>query len=306
MLHYKNMEDAQEVFKALGNETRLHILNILYQQENVNLNEIARQLGLANSAVTMHIGKLQEAGLIEVHTTSGKRGSMKLCVPKYDTLMVDLAPPKKQTPYYHDEIKIGHYAGCRIQPTCGLTTREGLIGEMDDPRYFTFPQRFDACMLWFAKGYVEYQLPNHLKAGQRPTELRVSMELSSEAPGYCEVYPSDLYFSLNGRELGCWISPGDFGEKRGRLNPEWWGINLNQHGLLKTLVVNEKGTFIDGSIRISKVAIGDLDIDYRSELLLRLSAPEDTRNAGGMTIYGRGFGDYDQDIRVLMGYTSEG
>jgi len=48
------------------------------------------------------------------------------------------------------------------------------------------------------------------------------MEISSEAPSYNNNYPSDIVFSLKKIELGTWTSPGDFGDKRGNFNPQWW------------------------------------------------------------------------------------
>ena len=128
------------------------------------------------------------------------------------------------------------------------------------------------------------------------------MEISSEAPGIREEYPSDIYFSVNGIPIGCWISPGDFGAHRGRFNPSWWPDDKNQYGLLKEISVNEEGTFIDGGLKISDVTIDQLDITYNSSLTLRIAAPLDTANSGGMTLFGKGFGDFNQGIKMCMIY----
>lgn len=58
-----------------------------------------------------------------------------------------------------------------------------------------------------------------LQAGIRSIEL--VMEVSSEAPGYENGYPSDLTVWINGVEIGAWTSPGDLGGVRGRLKPHW-------------------------------------------------------------------------------------
>lgn len=301
MLQFSSMREALPVFKALGAESRVQIMELLYREGDKNLNELAFRLGMTNSAISLHIGKLEQAGLIEIRSMPGKHGAMKLCRAVHDKLLVDLIPPTAENAYY-DEIQIGHYTRCEAHPTCGLASPAGIIGELDDPRYFAFPQRFGAQILWFSTGFVEYELPNNLRAGEQPCALSISMELSSEAPGFCEDYPSDIHFFLNGVPLGFWVSPGDFGARRGRFSPEWWGGSMNQYGLLKNLIINRSGTFIDGSSKIGDVSIDDLHLDYNASLTLRIAVPSDTRNPGGLTLFGIGFGDYNQPIKVKMSY----
>jgi predicted transcriptional regulator len=296
------MKDAAIVFEALSTPVRRKIMEILYEDGDKNLNDLANILELTNSAISLHIQKLEKAGLIEIHTTAGKRGSQKICKPKHEQLVIDMAPKKEISCSYHDEIPIGYYTNSSISPTCGVATLEGMIGEFDDPRYFVFPEHFNAAILWFSKGFVEYNLPNHLVAGQKLTEIQLSFEISSESPGYNENYPSDIHFSINNIPLGYWVSPGDFGARRGRFTPEWWPESCNQYGLLKTLTINGSGTFIDGGNQISKTTIDDLSLDYTSILTFRFYVPENTKNVGGFTIFGKGFGDYSQSIKLVTKY----
>lgn len=303
MLHFHSMKEASEVLKALSAPMRIEIMEILYKDGDKNLNDLANMLGLTNSAISLHISKLEKAGLIEIHTTAGKRGSMKICKPKHDQLIIDMAPKEKLPCSYEDNIDIGYYSNSSVTPTCGIATPDGIIGEFDDPRYFLFPDHFKAAILWFTNGFIEYNLPNHLVAGQKLVELQLSFEISSECPGYNEDYPSDIYFSINGTSLGYWISPGDFGARRGRFTPETWPATCNQYGLLKTLTINDKGTFIDGGNQISTTTIDDLALDYTSTISFRFSVPKDTKNPGGFTIFGNGFGDYNQSIKLITKYT---
>lgn len=304
MLHYENMTDALEVFKALSAPVRLEILRILYEDTDTNLNTLAQRLGLTNSAISLHIRQLEAAGLIEVHTTSGKRGSMKICKPRHDMLVVNLAPKTGGELCYTDDIEIGYYSDCKINPTCGIATENQIIGEFDDPRYFSYPKRFQAGILWMGSGYIEYNLPNQLKPREELTEFQLSFEISSECPGSCDDYPSDIYFSVNGISLGFWISPGDFGGRRGRFTPEWWNTGVNHYGLLKTLTVNDEGTFIDGN-RISEVTVQDLKLNYQTPIAFRFTVPEDAQHCGGLTLFGSGFGDYNQPLRLKLSYTTE-
>jgi predicted transcriptional regulator len=299
------MSDASEIFKALSAPMRLKIMEILYEDGDKNLNDLANMLGLTNSAISLHIKKLQEVGLIEIRTMSGKRGSMKICKPLHDMLIVDLLPKKVDVFSYQDEIEVGYYSNCQIAPTCGISTKDNIIGEFDDPRYFLFPEHFGASVLWFTTGFIEYNLPNRLTAGQKLTELQLSFEISSESPGFNEDYPSDIHFSINNMELGCWVSPGDFGARHGRFTPSWWPEGCNQYGRLKTLSINKKGTYIDGGYKISETTIDDLKIDYTSNITFSFSVPKDTKNPGGFTLFGEGFGDYNQSIKMQTFYETE-
>ena len=204
-----------------------------------------------------------------------------------------------------DDIRVGYYTTCHGTPTCGLATSKEIIGSFDDPRVFSFPDRFQAGILWFSSGYVEYNLPNHLQAGQLLTELQISFEISSECPNTNEDYPSDIYFSINGIALGMWISPGDYGGRSGYVSPAWWPELLNQYGLLKTLIINNEGCFMDGTKKLSDVTIQDLGIDYNSYITFKLEVPKDTANCGGLTLFGEDFGDHNQAIRIKAYYDEE-
>lgn len=301
MLYLHSLKDAEEVFKALSTPMRLRIMELIYEKE-MSMNDLAEALALTNSAISLHVGKLESAGLVTIRTTSGKRGIMKIVQPVYSRMIVDMAPQTKPRHCYQDDIAVGHYTSCDVHPTCGLATSTNIIGELDDPRVFSYPERFRAGILWIGYGSITYNLPNRLSAGQTLQELQISFEISSECPEVNEDYPSDIYFEINGIPLGKWISPGDYGLRKGILSPFWWPELLNQYGLLKTLIINGEGTFIDGTHRISKTTIADLHIDYNSTINLTFSVPKDTANCGGMTLFGDEFGDYNQNIRIKAYY----
>lgn len=303
MIYIKDLMSGIDIFKALSSEIRIKILELLAKNQSLNLNDLANKLELSNGAITMHIKKLEESGLIEINTTVGKHGIQKICYLNKDKLMVDLRS-KEVDNLYEVEIQIGHYSNYQALPTCGLATKNSIIGEFDDPRYFADPQRIDSEIIWLAEGFLEYRIPNYLKPNQSFKEVQFMMELGSEAPGYCENYPSDIYFYLNGIELGFWTSPGDFGDTRGTFNPEWWSPHLNQYGMLKLIRINHEGSFIDGC-RISDVTLDQIQLDYKSEITLRIAVGEQSVNKRGLTIYGKSFGNYSQDIlaRVLYDVT---
>lgn len=54
---------------------------------------------------------------------------------------------------YEVEIRVGHYSNYQASPTCGLVTRDSIIGDFDDPRYFADPGRLESEMIWMAEGF---------------------------------------------------------------------------------------------------------------------------------------------------------
>ena len=275
MLYFRSISEAENVFKALSTPMRLKIMEMIYKDDSMSMNDLAESLGLTNGAISMHVSKLEEAGLVRIKITSGKRGAMKIVRPRYDRLMIDLAPAKEAKHCYIDDIRIGYYTTCHGTPTCGLATNKDIIGSLD------------------------------LQAGQILNELQISFEISSECPDTNEDYPSDIYFHLNDIPLGVWISPGDYGGRPGYVSPAWWPEALNQYGLLKRLIINSEGCFIDGTKRISDIKVQDLHIDYNSYITFRFEVPKDTTNCGGCTLFGEDFGDHNQALRVKMYYDED-
>ncbi len=304
MLHIKNLDEGVDVFKALGSDIRIQILKLLLENKEMSMNELAKELGITNGALTSHVKKLEETGLITVLTEHGGHGNRKDCRIAVDKLVIDINTDETEddSNIYNAEVGIGHYSDYKVYPTCGISTEKEVLGEVDDPRYFAHPNRINAGVLWFTRGYVEYMIPNLLPVGTKIDQITLSMEISSEAPGINSDWPSDISFFLNDVKLGMWTSPGDYGDVRGIFTPDWWFPNWNQYGLLKMLVINKRGTFIDG-LKISDVSIKDFNLNYKDLLRFRVAVEDDARNIGGLTLFGKGFGNYAQDIKVRIAYS---
>ncbi len=302
MLHIKSLDEGLDTFKALGSDVRIEILKLLLRNNGMNMNEIATELNITNGALTSHIKKLEDCGLITVSSKSEGHGNKKICHVHLDKILIDLDQQNDDKNLYQTSIKIGHFSDYSVYPTCGLASSKTIIGQVDDSRYFSHPDRYNADILWFTKGYVEYIIPNFIPFSQKINQITISTELSSEAPGFNDVWPSDIYFYLNDTHIGTWTSPGDFGDVKGIFSPDWWYPNWNQYGLLKLLVINQKGTFIDG-LQISEVSTKHLQLDYRSTLRFKIGVPDQAEHIGGLTIFGKTFGNYNQDINVLINYS---
>lgn len=304
MLHVKNLDEGLEIFKALGSELRINIIKLLQENHEMNMNELATSLGITNGALTSHIKKLEESRIIQVMTERGSHGNQKVCKVAVDKIVVDVESEENEEDQniYNTEVKVGHYSDYEVYPTCGLATSQAIVGEVDDPRYFSHPDRINAGILWFTKGYIEYIIPNLLPSATKIDQITVSLEISSEAPGINNDWPSDISILLNDVKIGTWTSPGDYGDVQGIFTPDWWFPNWNQYGLLKMIVINKKGTFVDG-LKISDVTINEFNLDYKSTVRFKFEIEEDAKNVGGITIFGSEFGNYNQDIKVRIAYS---
>ena len=295
-------EDDFEVLRGLASTIRIRILKLLHIHGPMNGNDIADKLALPQSTVSTNIQILEEAGLIRTETQKARKGNQKICHSTFDEVLVMFKEDISQQRSNGIEVSmpLGLYTSCEVSAPCGLCSSEGIIGLLDVPDTFLDPERMKTGLIWFTRGYVEYQFPTHAKLAQNKIEsLEFSLELSSEVPGTSADWPSDITLSVNGTEIGTWMSPGDFGDKRGVYTPDWWKLKGSQYGKLKSWRVTTDGTFVDG-MKISPISLVDLDLENHHSIRLRIAVKADAKHPGGINIFGKGFGNYDQDIVLRL------
>jgi predicted transcriptional regulator len=291
--------NAYPFFSALASKTRLQIIELLGTQP-MNIKELAAELNLSSAIVAKHVKILEKGGIIKCKNMPGARGLQKKSSLIHEGFALNFEQERDLSTINVIDLPIGQYTDWQVQPTCGLVTRQSYLGYQDDVRCFADPNRCNVGCLWLGHGYLEYVVPNYLNGSQKLSEIRIQMEICSEAPGYDAVWPSDIFYSLNGVELGFWTCPGDFGDKPGLYSPAWYAKgNCTQYGQLKQITVNQQGSFIDG-IRMSDIKLSDLNIDRQQIFRFRISSPEDAENPRGFTLFGKGFGNYDQNIIFTM------
>jgi predicted transcriptional regulator len=307
MLHHVKEISGKEsvaIFRALGSSTRIRIIELLSQRE-MNINELSSALGLTQPSVTKHVQILEEAGIVQSDYIAAPQGTQKRCRRVFERLLVDLAPKTPESEGYAEtELPVGMYTEIDVRPTCGLATRDKFIGLVDSPMAFYLPERSQAEILWSSGGSVEYAFPNTIPLNVHIKVMELVMEVSSEAPGYDNHYPSDITVWINGVEIGTWCSPGDFGGTRGHLNPPWFPDNMNQWGVLKTWQVDQNGASIDG-VAMSGVTIDELNIHPWEVTKVRIGIKPDSRNQGGFTLFGRGFGNYQMGLIFRLRHEPE-
>lgn len=289
--------ERQDLIKGLASEVRINILKLLRKGGAKNVNQIAEQLALPQSTVSINLKILEDCGLIYTESQRAKKGSQKLCHSAFQEILISFTEPVAENrDMIEVSMPIGLYTEFEVTSPCGLCSKDGVVGLLDVPDTFLNPDRMKAGLLWFTRGYVEYQFPNNtLITKAKPKALEFSMELSSEVPGTDANWPSDIFLSVNGIDVGTWTSPGDFGDKRGVYTPDWWKLKGSQYGKLKNWRINGDGSFVDG-MRISSVTLEDLKLDQHRSIRMRVGVKEDAEHPGGINIFGTGFGNYSQDI----------
>lgn len=301
-LSMNQLEKLCPVAKALSSPVRVRMLGLL-RTRSMNVNEMAEALHLPVSTAALNVRQLEESGLITTAIQPGIRGAMKLCSQRIDSVSMQLIPEIDSTDgALTVQLPIGGYSCAEgIAPSCGAVSEQAWIGENDLPQAFYHSDRFRAQLLWFTTGELEYRFSLGEIDPSLVEWLEFSMELSSNAPLYRDDFKSDIFLAVNGRDLGVWTSPGDFGGRRGRLNPAWWSDTSSQFGLLKTWRVDGKGSFLDGE-PLSDITLGDLCLGRGDYVSLRLGVRPDAEHVGGLNLFGERFGDHAQGIVMRVGY----
>jgi predicted transcriptional regulator len=294
--------DNTEVLRALASPLRLQILQLLHDNGAMNVNDIRVALGLPQSTIATNIITLEECGLVTTKTIKGRRGQQKVCSARFSEILVRFANGPATTARDVVEVAMppGLYTSCEVVAPCGLCSRNEVIGLLDVPDTFLDPRRMEAALVWFGRGFVEYKFPNNARLSQMTLgRLELSLELASEAPGSAPDWPSDITLWVNDVRIGTWTSPGDLGGRRGRHTPRWWKADSSQFGELKTWAVDHHASYLDGT-RLSDVTLSDLALwDHRS-IRVRIGIEEGAAHPGGVNIFGKGFGDHDQDIVLRL------
>ncbi len=306
MLQINGLTEGLELFKTLGSEVRLRIVQLLSEQGTLSLTEIASSLGLTSGAVTPHIRRLEESGIITISQEHTGRGLKKNCSLEVDEILLNVYPTMEalNTRIYETDVPIGQYSDFGVHAGCGLAGDSALIGVEDDPRSFAWPERLKAGMLWFHDGFIEYRIPNLLPEGTRIMQLTLSFEISSADQGLPEDSLSDIAFSLNGESLGNWLTIRQADQSRGIYTPHWWPTHVRGHGYLHMIVINSGGVFLDG-VKVRETGPDWRFLDSFGEMKLRFSCHPENGHEGGLALYGSNFGNYKQNIHVRVHYEPE-
>lgn len=297
----KQKEKICELGKALSSPERVEILQLLYRNPLI-IGDIAKALELSVSSTIFHVNLLEKAGLIHIQSLPNTRGNQRLCLCTTDYVNIELiAPCAEASEVFSMEMPIGAYTSCRVSGTCGLATSTGRVGIWDSQSSFFFQERFQAGLLWSSSGYVEYKFGYGVPESRTAKQLSLSMEICSEAPQHNNNWKSDITLWINNIECATWTCPGDFGDRRGHLTPRWWSNVDTQYGMLVVWKINQEGTFLNDK-KLSDITLNQLKLRSHPYFTVRIGNKHNAKYVGGFNLFGKTFGDYEQDILLSIEY----
>ena len=295
----KDVHQLAAIANALSSKIRINIIKQL-REKSYTIAELKRLNNISYSSILFHINILSELNLVNINYFPGQKGFAQVVSIRNKNLFFEVAEDKPKETTTKQSIGVGCFVNHNVVGYCGLAgvdfTHMGLNIDLLDSR------RFNASLIWAQEGFIEYNFSNNSFIDKEIKELRISLEICSEARLYREDWKSDITFSINEKELCTWQSPGDFGERRGTLNPPSWPSFNTQYGLLINICVNRNGVYINEKKYSSSITIDDLCINKGKGILFKIESKPDAVYKGGWNIFGRHFGDYNQDIDLFVTY----
>ena len=71
--------------------------------------------------------------------------------------------------------------------------------------------------------------------------------------------------------------------------------------MLINLTINNDGTFINGE-KVTNVTLKEINPTKFMDLKFKLGIKENARFAGGLNLFGKKFGDYNQGLSLIIDY----
>ena len=209
------------------------------------------------------------------------------------SLVAEKAETKSKS--YIVEMPIGLYTECNVSAPCGMVGKESPLGVFDNPNIFFSPLRQQAECIWFESGSVTYTFPVTVDISEKH-RISFSMEVCSDTIYFNNNWPSDITLKINGVEVLTFTSPGNFGGKRGKYTPAYWPVTSTQFGLLKKCSGDKNGVYLDNTFVHNKLTIDDLHIAENDVIRFNIGVKKDAEYRGGISLFGKNFGDFDQSI----------
>ncbi|MBQ3572849.1 MAG: ArsR family transcriptional regulator [Clostridia bacterium] len=308
-LKLSSKEDHEKIFKisrALASKERLEILTLLINK-SMNIGEIARKLKLPKSSVSNHISIMEDAEILYVSTQQGNKRHLKMCSKQLNEFLIDFAEADTESKQqgFSMEIPVGLFSEANISAPCGMyvpaeKNSNHIDAKLaaDNPNLFFDPRRAQAELLWFTDGYISYSVPNNF-FNTTLSKLELSFELCSEIVYHKIDWPSDITLKINDIEATTFLSPGDFGGRKGKFSPHGWGIDGTQYGLLYKLVIDDSGVYLN-NVLVNKKTLKDFSVVSNNNVKITFGVDKDAVHRGGLNLFGRGFGDYEQSITLTL------
>lgn len=291
------------ICSALGNETRLQILKVMQCGRTRTVPELVKLLKIPKTTLLHHLYKLEEYNLITIQYKSSTSGTARMIARDMRSVKISFYYNQNEIPSQQtsitESVGVGHYADF-VGDSFDFATNANYFRMISESVFM--PERTQAQLVSASNGIITYYMNNKVAKYHSVNEIQLSLEICSEAPYFDNDYKSDITFWINNQEIATYTSDGDFGDRKGLLNPEWWPSVNTQYGRLVTVTVNDKGVYLNNQKISSCVKLKDLDLAKGNKIILAIGNKDTATNRGGFNIFGKEFGDYPQDICLKFTY----
>ncbi|HMM00102.1 MAG TPA: ArsR family transcriptional regulator [Bacilli bacterium] len=291
----------EKIGDSFSSPIRRKILRLV-ANKSYSIYEIAQELNLSMSTTSFHIKILKEAKLIKAIPSPSKKGNEKNVSIECESMTIfvngdsEISNLRKII-----TIPLGSFIDYDITPPCVICTKEMALQPIDDRNVFLSPTRIQAQLISFYKGHITFPIPLDGEEGTQLESITIFMELCSECPNYNNSWKSDITFWLNGQEIATYLSLRDYGDRRGAYTPSWWPSSSTQYGMPVNLRIDTEGTYINGA-KANSININSLGISNNEVLHFTLGVKDDAKYVGGINIFGKNFGDINEDITVQIAF----
>ncbi len=299
----EDIDAIANICNALGDIDRLNILKQLQTPPYLkSVSDLQKATKIPKSTLIRHLQKLEEANVISALYRSSSTGTTrvfqrdmrKFCLNLY--YKGDPIPMQNEVRYV-ESMGVGQYTDF-IGDSLGFSTAERSYHFITENCFTN--KRFDAQIVYCTTGRITYYFSNKTAKYHELTSLTLSLEICSEAPYFDDDYLSDITFWINHKEILTYLSDGDYGDHRGKLNPDWWPNTNSQYGKLITITISNQEVLLNGKRIESRFRLKDLNLQKGNKIVLTVGNKDTCEHPGGFNIFGQGFGDYAQDINLIF------
>ena len=304
-LNIDKEEDKESILKigiALSSPIRVAILKQV-NERGKTLSELAKLNYVSFSSIVFHTKLLEEANLIRIKTIKVNNVYSKYVIKGCININIhfnDVSFNTTETETIEESMPVGYYTNANFGQNNGFVIN-GIFHSFYENTPF-LNDRFKADLIYSSNGFVEYSFDNSKIKDKNVEEIMFSLEICSEVPYYNNNFESLIGFSINDIEVIDFISPGDFGGRRGKFSPSNSSLNATQYGQLKTIIINKNGVYLDGILLNENIKVNDLKLNENNHILFKITSKKHNDSYGGFNIFGKNYGDYPQDILMTISY----
>ena len=159
-------EQRPDVLRALASPQRVRILRLLHNRPGLNVNDIAEALALPQSTRVVEPADPRTGRADPGRGAEGQEGPAEALLPCLRRRAGDVSRRSQCARRRTSSKWRCRSASTRVTKSARLAVcarPTGTIGLLDVPGSFLNPDRMNAGLMWFTRGFVEYQFPNNAR-----------------------------------------------------------------------------------------------------------------------------------------------